>query len=88
MNRFVTFFVIILLGSGMTQVALAEATCKGLTEKACGDAAHCAWVKPYVTKAGKEIKGYCRNKAAKKEKPSADTPDDKKPEEKKASEKK
>ncbi len=44
----------------------ADSPCKGLAEAACGTNTGCSWVKASKTKAGKDIKAYCRLKPAKK----------------------
>jgi hypothetical protein len=43
--------------------------CRGLAEAACGTTPGCTWIAPTKTKAGKEVKAYCRTKS--KTKPAA-----------------
>ena len=40
----------------------ADSPCKRLAEASCGTNTACAWVKASKTKAGKDIKAYCRLK--------------------------
>jgi hypothetical protein len=44
----------------------AETQCKGLKSEACSSNSGCSWVKPYKTKAGRDVAGFCRKKAGKK----------------------
>ena len=44
------------------KAAKAKSACAGIDESACGDNSACQWVKASKTKAGKEIKAYCRTK--------------------------
>jgi hypothetical protein len=44
----------------------AETVCKGLATEVCSGNAGCSWVKPYKTKKGKEIAGFCRKKITRK----------------------
>ena len=44
----------------------AASPCQGLTEAACGGNTACTWIKATKTKAGKDIKAYCRSKPTKK----------------------
>ena len=46
----------------------AASPCKGLVEAACGANTACSWVKASKTKAGKDIKAYCRLKPVAKKK--------------------
>jgi hypothetical protein len=50
----------------MGSSAHAAAPCKGLDESACSADEKCSWVKPSKSILGKEKKGYCRAKPAKK----------------------
>ena len=49
-------------------VKKAASACQGLTEAACGANTACSWVKASKTKAGKDIKAYCRLKPVAKKK--------------------
>jgi hypothetical protein len=44
----------------------AETVCKGLATQVCSGNAACSWVKPYKTKKGKDIAGFCRKKVTRK----------------------
>ena len=46
----------------------AASPCKGLAEAACGSNTACSWVKASKTKAGKDIRAYCRLKPVAKKK--------------------
>jgi hypothetical protein len=46
----------------------AASPCQGLAEAACGGNTACSWVKASKTKAGKDIKAYCRLKPVAKKK--------------------
>jgi len=46
----------------------AASPCKGLAEAACGGNTACSWVKASKTKAGKDIRAYCRLKPVAKKK--------------------
>jgi hypothetical protein len=67
--RVSAFFLIgafaIAMASGVSalQAAETETACKALTTEACTGDKGCSWVKPYKTKKGKEIAGFCRKKA-------------------------
>jgi hypothetical protein len=54
--------------------AYAAAPCKGLDEAGCSADEKCSWVKPGKTLLGKEKKGYCRAKPAKKAPAPKSTP--------------
>jgi hypothetical protein len=43
----------------------AESPCKGLDNAACAQNAVCSWVKSYKTKAGHDVKAFCRKKNGK-----------------------
>ncbi len=47
---------------GLSAVQAADPVCKGLATDACSTNAECSWVKPYKTKKGKEVSGFCRKK--------------------------
>jgi hypothetical protein len=49
------------IGGTASSIA-AETPCKGLKTDACTGNTTCSWVKPYKTKKGKEIAGFCRKK--------------------------
>jgi hypothetical protein len=64
------FAVFAIGGVNPVQAAAANTVCKGLATDACSSSAGCSWVKPYKTKKGKEISGFCRKKAGAKPKPA------------------
>jgi hypothetical protein len=49
----------------------AASKCRGLDERACGAMPECTWVAPRTTKAGKEVKAYCRTKPKTTGRPAA-----------------
>jgi hypothetical protein len=56
----------------------AASPCQGIDEKACAANAECTWVAATKTKAGKEVKAYCRAKPKTEAKAPAAKPADKK----------
>lgn len=61
-------FVFQSAGSSAYATGAAAKACKGLAETACQADENCSWVKPGKSILGKEKKGYCRSKPAKKAK--------------------
>jgi hypothetical protein len=49
----------------------AASKCRGLVEMACAGIPECTWVPARTTKAGKEVKGYCRTKPRSTGRPAA-----------------
>jgi hypothetical protein len=69
MRRCFCFMIAVLAVFAMADVSTvraADAACKGLATEACSGNGSCSWVKPYKTKKGKEIAGFCRKKVGKK----------------------
>jgi hypothetical protein len=48
----------------------AASKCRGLDETACGTTPGCTWVAATRTKAGKEVKAYCRTRSKTTGKPA------------------
>ena len=61
----IALFTVFAIGRPAT-VQAAEIVCKGLANAACTGNTACSWVKPYKTKKGKEVAGFCRKKTSKK----------------------
>jgi len=40
--------------------AAAASECRGLAENTCGTEEACTWVRPYVRKDGREVRGHCK----------------------------
>jgi hypothetical protein len=55
---------------GLMAAPAADPVCKGLATAACSSNASCSWVKPYKTKKGKDVAGFCRKKVTKKATPA------------------
>jgi len=49
-----------------SSLSLAGSPCKGLQQDACNGEQSCSWINSYVTKKGKTINAYCRNKPKQK----------------------
>lgn len=57
------FFAVLPLGA----LSAAESACKGLQNGPCKQNESCSWVKSYKLKNGKDISGFCRKKATRKQ---------------------
>ena len=55
-----TFALTLTLSFGGASVQAAA--CKGLEMDACQSNDSCSWIKPYETKNGVKVDGYCRSK--------------------------
>jgi len=54
-------------GMAMLQAVPAHAgACKGMDEDTCSTSAACRWVDAYQRSDGREIRGYCRTRPAKR----------------------